>query len=114
MQSFGKQGEDLAATFLTEKGYKILERNYRSGKSEIDLICTYNGLLIFVEVKTRSSRAFGHPESFVGLKQQEAILRAADAYMEESEWDSDIRFDIIAIYKKGSQEELEHFEDAFY
>lgn len=114
MQSFGKLGEENAATFLVEKGYIILERNYRFKKSEIDLICSYDRLLVFVEVKTRSSKAFGNPESFVSQNQQEAIIRAAEEYMLEKDWEGDIRFDIIAIYKKGKEEELMHFEDAFY
>lgn len=114
MQSFGKLGEENAATFLVKKGYKILERNYRFKKSEIDLICLQNGLLVFVEVKTRSSKAFGNPESFVSQNQQEAIIRAAEEYMLEKNWEGDIRFDIVAIYKKGKEEELMHFEDAFY
>ena len=114
MQSFGKQGEDRAATFLSENGYEILARNYRFKKSEIDLICRFQGLLIFIEVKTRSSKDFGNPESFVGERQQEAIIRAAEAYILELDWGGDIRFDIIAIYKRGKAEELMHFEDAFY
>ncbi len=114
MQSIGKLGEENAAAFLVENGYKILEQNYRFKKSEIDLICSRNNLLIFVEVKTRSSKAFGNPESFVSQKQQDAIIRAAEEYMIEKDWEGGIRFDIIAIYKKGRKEELVHFEDAFY
>lgn len=114
MQSFGKLGEENAATFLREKGYKILQRNYRFKKSEIDLICFYDNLLVFVEVKTRSSKSFGNPESFVSQNQQEAIIRAAEEFMLETGWEGDIRFDIVAIYKKGHLEELEHFQDAFY
>lgn len=114
MQSIGKLGEKNAAAFLVKNGYKILERNYRFKKSEIDLICSRDGLMIFVEVKTRSSKAFGNPESFVSQNQQDAIIRAAEEYILEEDWDGDIRFDIIAIYKKGKEEELVHFEDAFY
>lgn len=114
MQSFGKLGEDNAAAFLIKNGYEILQRNYRFKKSEIDLICSRNKLMVFVEVKTRSSIAFGNPESFVSQNQQEAIIRAAEAYMLENRWEGDIRFDIIAIYKRGKEEELVHFEDAFY
>lgn len=114
MQSFGKLGEDNAAAFLIKNGYEILQRNYRFKKSEVDLICSRNKLMVFVEVKTRSSKAFGNPESFVSQNQQEAIIRAAEEYILERNWEGDIRFDIIAIYKKGTEEELVHFEDAFY
>ena len=114
MQTFGKLGEDRAAAHLIEKGYEILARNYRYKQSEIDIICQKNGLLVFVEVKTRSSRGFGEPESFVSQSQQAAIHRAAEAYMDEINWPGDLRFDIIAIVKNRDSEELEHLEDAFY
>ncbi len=114
MQTFGKLGEERAAAFLIEKGYEILARNHRYKKSEVDLICQKGALLVFVEVKTRSSRAFGEPESFVSHSQQKAIIRAAEAYMLEMDWDGDLRFDIIAILSKGGEEELTHLEDAFY
>ena len=114
MQTFGKLGEEKAAAFLTGKGYKVLARNYRYKKSEIDLICQKDGLLVFVEVKTRSSRSFGNPETFVGESQQQAIMRAAEAYMDESHWGGDLRFDIIAILSRGGEEEITHLEDAFY
>ena len=114
MQTFGKLGEDKAADYLQQQGYNIVARNYRYKQSEIDLICIKDRLLVFVEVKTRSSKAFGEPESFVSLRQQKAIIRAAEVYIQEVNWKEDIRFDIIAIYKKGVEEELTHLPDAFY
>lgn len=114
MQTFGKLGENKAAAFLTEKGYEILARNHRYKKSEVDIICQKEGLLVFVEVKTRSSRTFGEPESFVSHAQQKAIIRAAEEYMHEINWAGDVRFDIIAILSQGGKEELTHLEDAFY
>lgn len=114
MQTFGKLGEQIAAVFLREKGYQILARNYRFKRSEIDIICRKKELLIFVEVKTRSSKAFGEPETFVSHNQQEAIIRAAEEYILNNDWKGNIRFDIIAIYKRGKEEELTHLEDAFY
>ena len=114
MQTFGKLGEDRATSFLLEKGYEIVARNHRYKKSEVDLICKRDGLLVFVEVKTRSSKAFGEPETFVSTSQQKAIVRAAEAYMLETNWPGDIRFDIIAIVVNKGFEELVHLEDAFY
>jgi len=114
MQSFGKKGEDLAVDFLEKKGYQILHRNFRHKKSEIDIICSKSGLLVFVEVKSRSSKAFGPPETFVSKRQEQSILKASEAFVLDEDWHGDIRFDIIAIYKKGATEEVEHFEDAFY
>ena len=114
MQTFGKLGEDKAAAYLKSEGYEILARNHRYKKSEIDLICQKDGLLIFVEVKIRSGRNFGEPETFVSHSQQSAITRAADAYVLDTDWPGDIRFDIIAIVKNKGEEELVHLKDAFY
>ena len=114
MQTFGKKGEDIAFNFLEENQYQIIQRNYRFKKSEIDIICQKAGLLIFVEVKTRSSKAFGYPEQFVSISQQKAIIRAAEHYVEETKWAGDIRFDIIAIVMKAEMVEIEHLKDAFY
>lgn len=114
MQTFGKRGEAMAEIELRQKGYKILERNYRHGKSEIDLIATGEGLMIFIEVKTRSSSSFGYPEEFVSENQQQAIIRAANHYVEESGWKGDIRFDIVAIVVKQTTMQIEHLKDAFY
>jgi putative endonuclease len=114
MQSFGKKGEEMAASFLLAKGYEILESNFRFKKSEIDLICSIKDLLVFIEVKTRSSKVFGEPETFVSNNQKQSVIRAAEHFVFLNDWEGDIRFDIIAIYKSGSEEEIRHFEDAFY
>lgn len=104
----------MAEIELRQKGYKILERNYRHGKSEIDLIAQGEGLLIFIEVKTRSSNTFGFPEEFVSENQQKAIIRAANHYVEKIDWKGDIRFDIMAIIVKQTVMQIEHLKDAFY
>lgn len=114
MQTFGKIGEDLACGFLIREGYEILERNYRFKRSEVDIVCKGEGLLVFVEVKTRSSRTYGEPESFVSEAQQLAIIRAAEHYITESNWGGDIRFDIVSIVKSSNEEETLHLKDAFY
>lgn len=107
----GKYGEDLAVSYLEGKGFEILERNYRYGRSEIDLIVLLeNTLLVFVEVKMRNSTLFGEPETFVGDNQQKRIIAAAEEYIHGINWKNDIRFDIIAIY----EEQITHLEDAFY
>ena len=107
----GKYGEDLAVSYLEKKGFEILERNYRYKRAEIDLIgLLANDLLVFFEVKLRKNNAFGEPETFVGERQQELILEAAEDYILGINWQKDIRFDIISI--KG--DELIHIEDGFY
>lgn len=114
MQTFGKKGEDLARDYLVRGGYEILKRNYRFKQSEVDIVCKGEGLLVFVEVKTRSSRMYGQPESFVSEAQQLAIIRAAEHYITESNWSGDIRFDIVSIVKSSNEEEVLHLKDAFY
>ncbi len=114
MQTIGKKGENLAAQFLEENAYEILKRNYRFKKSEVDIICRKNDLLVFVEVKTRSSFKYGTPEVFVSLNQQKAIIRAAEEFMIETSWQEDLRFDIISVFLKGEEAEIEHLKDAFY
>jgi putative endonuclease len=76
----GNQGEEIAAEFLQQRGYEILARNYRYKHSEIDLIVRKNDIIVFVEVKTRSSSGFGEPEAFVGSKKAAKIFEGADQY----------------------------------
>jgi len=107
----GKYGEDLAVSFLEKKGFEIAERNYRFARGEIDLIGILdNKLLVFFEVKFRRGNAYGEPESFVSKAQQKLIIQGAEDYIYAIDWHKDIRFDIISIV----QDEIVHFEDAFY
>ena len=110
----GKVGEDLAAKFLIDKGYQILERNYRFKRSEIDLIARKDNCLVFVEVKLRTSDTFGYPEEFVNEKKAAKISEGADQYIFEANWNGNIRFDIISIRQINGQTELVQIEDAFY
>ncbi|MCK5467501.1 MAG: YraN family protein [Cyclobacteriaceae bacterium] len=112
-KELGQEGEQLAADYLKKNGWKIQETNYRYSRSEIDLIASKNDLLIFVEVKTRTNTTYGLPEHFVDEKKAENIMKAAEHYIREHDWKSNIRFDIISIIKKVRLE-LEHIEDAFY
>lgn len=114
MQTIGRKGENLAAEYLERLGYQLLEKNYRFKKSEIDLICQKEGLLVFVEVKTRSTRTFGEPETFVSENQKQTIVRGAEQYMLDVDWSGDLRFDIVAIVSNKSEEEIVHLKDAFY
>ena len=107
----GNIGEDLAAEFLVKKGFKVVARNYRWRKAEIDLIVQRENWLIFVEVKTRSSNAWGEPESFVGDLQRRLIYDAAEEYIFSKDWQGNIRFDIVSV-KPGTPPEIVHLEDA--
>lgn len=112
-KQFGELGEDIAAAYLLKKGYKLLTRNYRFGRVEIDAVCEHRDEIIFVEVKTRSSDMMAYPEKAVGKAKQRNIRLAAERYLEENNIVFPARFDIIAVVK-GEKLEVEHIEDAFY
>lgn len=112
-KELGQEGEQLAADYLKNKGWKICEMNYRHSRSEIDLIASKNDTLIFVEVKTRTNTTYGLPEQYVDDKKAENIMKGADHYIHEIDWKGNVRFDIISIIKKESIK-LKHIEDAFY
>ena len=109
----GKTGEDLAVAYLQGKGYQILERNWRSGHKEIDIIAQKEGVLVAVEVKTRKSDAFGEPEVAVRSEKRQKLIRAADAYVRYKNLNVDVRFDIISIILNEEEQRLEHIEDAW-
>lgn len=109
----GKQGEEIAANFLEKAGYKILERNWRFRKSEVDIIAQLDNLIVIVEVKTRATDYFGNPEESVTLKKQKLLINAADKYVQGIDSDVDIRYDIVAIIKEQNKCDIRHIEDAF-
>lgn len=109
----GKKGEQLAVETLENKGYQILYRNWRYLKNEVDIIASKNNLLVFVEVKTRSSLQFGLPQEFVKPSQIKRLVQAANAFVEQNNTTEEVRFDIIAINKDESKYDLLHIENAF-
>jgi putative endonuclease len=109
----GKEGETIAENYLLSHGYAILERNYRFGKAEIDLIAQKDSLLVFVEVKLRKHTYFGYPEEFVEKAQMTRIKNAAMEYVFEKNWLHDIRFDIVSIVKQKDTIDLVHLNDCF-
>jgi len=111
----GVWGEKTAKTFLLQKGFQILETNWRHQRAEVDIIAKEEGILVFIEVKTRSSDYFGPPESFVTPQKEKLLVRAAHAYMKQIGHDWEIRFDIVSIlHKSNNNYQLEHLEDAFW
>ncbi|AXT61487.1 YraN family protein [Aquimarina sp. AD10] len=112
--ALGKKGEQMAADFLVNHGYTILEKNYRYLKSEIDIIAQKGTIVVAVEVKTRSTPEFGNPQDFVKPKQMQSLVKTIDYYVIENDLDVEVRFDIIAIIKNASGTKIEHLEDAFY
>jgi len=109
----GDKGEALAAAYLIDKGYELIEQNYRYRHAEIDLICLHDNLLIFVEVKTLSSAQFSLPEARVNTHKENKIIQAAENYIYAINWEKDIRFDILSIVLRHPVEYF-HIEDAFY
>jgi putative endonuclease len=110
----GKKGEEVAARYLMHNGYTIIQRNWRYGKDEIDIIAQNKEYLIFIEVKTRSTQFFGDPEEAVNEKKQQFMIRAAEEYVNQNEINQEIRFDIISIILQSGKQTLRHIEDAFY
>ncbi len=110
----GKKGEALAERFLKKKGYKILERNFRTRFGEVDIIALDRGTLVFVEVKARSGQGFGSPMAAVGARKQSHLTLAANIYMEERRIeDSPVRFDVVGILGEGGDAKIELLRNAF-
>ena len=109
----GVKGELLAADYLSAKGYEVLVKNYRYKHAEIDIVARLGELLVFVEVKTRSKINFGYPEASVDKKKSAKVIQGAEQYVVESDWQGDVRFDIVSVIV-GRELQIEHFEDAFY
>ncbi len=112
-QKIGNDGENIATSYLIKKGYTILDTNWRYGHLEVDIIAEYNGMVVFCEVKTRTSNTLGSPEQFVTKQKQNNLIRAANFYFTKKHCSQEVRFDIIGILQKGDKVELTHMEDAF-
>lgn len=109
----GKEGEDRAAQILMKRGYKILERNYRTRSGEIDLIALHEGTVVFVEVKTRTSDAYGAPELAVNPRKQQRMVKAALGYIKYKKLHQvPCRFDVVAI-SAAAGHEVELIQNAF-
>lgn len=114
-KKLGGWGESFAENYLTEIGYTVLERNVRTPHGEIDLIAEQQGVIVFVEVKTRTSRRYGYPEESVTPSKQAHLLASAQAYLQSHpELLGDWRIDVIAIERRAAEEKpfVAHFENA--
>jgi putative endonuclease len=112
--SLGKLGENLAVQHLLDSGYKILHRNWTSGRYEIDIIAEKAEFIVFVEVKTRTENYHLHPASAVTTPKQKLIILAAESYLARNNISKESRFDIITVISYGKTHEIDHIEDAFY
>ena len=111
---FGNLAEDLAAEFLAKKNYKILVRNFRYQKAEIDIVAEFENIIVVTEVKARSYNTVIEPQEAVTKKKIKSIVMCADFFMSEKNIDKEVRFDIITVLpdEKGVLQ-LNHIEDAF-
>jgi putative endonuclease len=110
----GRAGEDLAARHYRRLGYKVVERNHRRPGGEIDLVLRRGRLLVFCEVKTRSSDRWGVPAEAVNPIKQARLRRLAAGWMSDNRpGPVDVRFDVVSAMVRGSGIEIEHIPDAF-
>jgi len=110
----GKRGEELATAYLTEAGYHIVERNYRCHFGEIDIVAEEGETLVFIEVKSRRSVAYGEPQLAVGHQKQKKISRIAMHYLQERRlYHRLARFDVVAVKLLPSGDQIEIIRNAF-
>lgn len=110
----GKKAEDLAAEYLIKNGHRILVRNFRYQKAEIDIISEKDNLIVVTEVKARSTDFFILPQEAVTKGKIKSIVTAANHFMEEFNRNQEVRFDIISVLPdKNKNLTIEHIPDAF-
>ena len=110
----GKAGEILAQNYMNENGYTILEKNWRHGKDEIDIIATDGKFLVITEVKTRQSNRIAEPEISVNRDKQRFLVRAADVYIQRHNIMMEARFDVVSVLLQGERAIINYIADAFY
>ena len=111
---FGNLAEDLAADYLIRKKYKILARNFRFQRAEIDIVAEFENQIVVVEVKARGSDVFMEPQEAVTKRKIKSIVMCADFFMNHRNIDKEVRFDIITVLPDSSGKlQITHIEDAF-
>lgn len=109
----GKRGEEQAEAFLRGKGYIVLEKNWRCGYLEVDLICMDGDRLVLVEVKTRADLRHGTPEASVTRRKERHLIEAAEAYLERKNLENEVRFDIVGVREEPTGMHIHHIAGAF-
>ena len=113
-RDIGRRAEDLAAAWLTQRGYVVLARNHATRRGEVDLICRAGGVLCFVEVRSRAGRGHGAPEETVDRRKALRVVAAAtDWARRHGSMDEEIRFDVLAVNGSGDAPGFELFQGAF-
>ena len=109
----GSLGEDKAVEYLISNGYKVIDRNYRTKIGEIDIIAMISKILVFVEVKARTSINYGYPYEAVNWKKQDKILKSSFIYIKQKNLSNyQMRYDIIEVYL-NEKAKINHIENAF-
>lgn len=106
----GNKGETLAVEYLQMKGYKILQRNYRSKWGEIDIIAKADKVVVFVEVKTKSSDKFGEPWEMVNAWKVEQVQKIGEMWCREYGWEGRVRMDVVGVWLESPEPRIEHWE----
>jgi putative endonuclease len=116
----GALGEERAQRYLQSKGFRIRHVNWhnltpsgKEGKLELDIVAEKDGMLIVVEVKTRSTDTFEHPKEAITIRKIRNIVNAAHEYIFQHDWKGETRFDVISVIPHGQSFHIEHIEDAF-
>lgn len=115
IHSLGNRGENAATEYLRSNGYVIRDRNWKTGRHEVDIIAEKGDFIVFVEVKTRSENYISTPEDAVTVPKQRSIIFVASTYIRRYKIEKECRFDVIAVVKgSGQQLKIEHIKNAFY
>lgn len=114
-KELGQFGEDYTASYLSDIGYRVVARNYRSRYGEIDMIAMQDDTIVFVEVKARRSRIYGEPKEAVGIRKQQKLIKTAIVFLQENNWeDRACRFDVVeVIFLPNGSVKPCHIENAF-
>ena len=108
----GKWGEDLAADYLQRKGYTIIERDWKSGRRDLDIVAKNGDVIVFVEVKTRRNSLYGQPEEAVDYRKLQSLQQAINHYIKFRHISQEVRFDIISIVGTiGTEPDIQHIQD---
>ncbi len=109
----GKKGEEIAVAYFVKAGYDILHQNWRHKRLEVDIIASRNGILHFIEVKTRTSLAFGFPEENVSMKKINHLINASEAFLHQYPQWQRIQFDVLSISINNGETDFLLIEDVY-
>lgn len=114
-KELGQFGEEYTASYLADKGYRILTRNYRTRYGEIDIIAMQDDTVVFIEVKARRSRIYGEPKEAVSSRKQQRLITTALIYLQENKWEEKAcRFDVVeVVFLANGTVKPHHIENAF-